>query len=709
MLHYKETTVSERVGEFDLTFDTGKLAKNADGSLVVRYGDMFILAAVVTKEAAPGMDFFPLTVEYKEPKAAAGKIPGGFFKREGKPRRKETLTCRLIDRPLRPLFPKGYTDEVQISVFVYSADGKNDPDVIGVNAASAALMLSGVPFYGPVGAVRVCRVDGKLVTNPSDDLRAKADMELLVVGTEEEVVMIEAECKEVAEEDVLDGIAYAKEDIKRCIDLQLKLVKEAEVTRNIFEREDNSELLAKVESTVGSLIDEAVAETDEEKRENAFNTATEKLVEETVEKSDAEGDDKKDLEKAVKNAFSEIKEKKIRERIKAGKRLDGREVTEVRQITGEVGLLPNAHGSAVFTRGGTQALVLVTLGSSEDKQPIKGLHPEREEKFYLHYDFLPFSTGEIGWYRGPKRREIGHGMLAQKALEAVLPDDEDFPYTMRAVSQILESNGSSSMATVCGSTMAMMDCGVKIKRPVAGIAMGLVRDGDSHVILSDILGAEDHYGDMDFKVAGTQKGITAIQLDLKIMGISDRIISETLEQAREGRLHILRKMLDIIEKPNEEYGDNVPQIARIQVDQSKIGAIIGPGGKTIKGIEARYNAKVEINDDGIVHIMAGNKQDFSQAKDYIETLVKGPEVGKIYEGKVKTVKNFGAFVEIIPGVDGLVHISDLENGFVKNVEDVVREGDTCRVKVMDVDKDGKIKLSRKVLLEDDSPKEEDSE
>jgi len=692
-------TVSQHIGQFDLMLETGRLARQADGSVFARYGSTAVLAAAVREESETPRDFLPLTVEYRENKFAAGKIPGGFFKREGRPRRKETLTCRLIDRPLRPMFPKGFCDELQVSVFVYSADEENDPDVVGMNAASAALMVSDIPFYGPIGAVRVGMIGSDFIVNPNEQQRSESVLDLVAAGTDDSIVMVESNAEEVDEETFQDALSFAHDHIKEMVQLQLDLAEKAGVPKKYVERTENTEIKDTVRAKGSSRIEKALAQKEKPQRNRALKEAEKELIEEQTEESGLSDETEKEkYRKELKSAFEEVTAESIRAMIQQGKRVDGRSLEDIRPIWGEAGVLPGTHGSGLFTRGETQALVAVTLGSLDDMQPIKGLHPEREEEFYLHYDFLPFSVGEIRFYRSTSRREIGHGMLAQKALEPIIPDKEDFPYTMRIVSQILESNGSSSMATVCGSTLAMMDCGVKIKRPVAGIAMGLIKEGEETYILSDILGDEDHCGDMDFKVAGTQKGITALQMDIKIKGIGQDVIARALNQAKEGRIHILRKMLEIIDKPKAHFADNVPQIRTVKIDPSRIGKIIGPGGKIIKQMEADYGVDIEISDEGIVHVMGKGAEGLDSAEKHILLIVKGPEIGEVYTGIVKNVREFGAFVELVPGVEGLVHISDLEKSYVDKVEDVVNTGDTVEIKVTDIDSEGKIKLSRKALL-----------
>ncbi|MFH1708845.1 MAG: polyribonucleotide nucleotidyltransferase [Planctomycetota bacterium] len=701
------TAVSAMIGAFEMSFETGRLAKQAHGSVFVRYGTTAILAAVVHEKGRPDLDFFPLTVEYRESKFAAGKIPGGFFKREGRLRRKETLTCRLIDRPLRPLFPDGYREEVQVSVFVYSGDADHDPDVVGINAASAALVLSEIPFDGPIGAVRVGRIDGALILNPDEPQRLLSTLDLVVAGTADSIMMVEASAKEVPEDIMVAALQFAHEQIKRLVQLQLDLAAKAGRPKLAVTVVDESAVKAEVAKSAGRAISAALANTGKVER----NTAVEKARADAVTALAAavtEPDARKAREKAVGRAFDAIKEAEVRKVIGTGRRLDGRRHDEIRPIWGETGLLPGTHGSAVFTRGETQAIVIVTLGSIEDTQPVKGLHAEREEKFYLHYDFLPFCVGEVGFYRGPGRREIGHGMLAQKALEPMVPKDDAFPYTMRVNSHILESNGSSSMASICGATLAMMDAGVNIIQPVAGIAMGLIMESGRHFVLSDIMGDEDHYGDMDFKVGGTRNGITALQMDIKIKGLSMAVMTQALGQARAGRIHILDEMLKIIDKPRDHFYAHVPKIVQLKIDPSQIGGLIGPGGKTIKKLEKDFEVEINISDDGVVHV-SGKGAKLDAARATIDVITRGPEMGKVYRGTVKSIKEFGAFVEIVPGVEGLVHVSELAVDYVKRVEDVVKLNDMIDVKVINIDQSGKIKLSRKALMQEKPKAPKDQE
>src|SRR6266540_1224610 len=642
------------LGSLPLEIQIGKLAKQADGAAVVRYGDTVVLAtAVFAKEPKENADFFPLTVDYREATYAAGRIPGGWFKREGRPTEKEILTSRLIDRPFRPLFPKGFNHETQIIAFVLSADGQNDPDVLALNAASAALTCSLVPFYTPVGAVRVGRLDGQFSLNPTNAQREKSDIDLIVAGTEDAVVMVEAGAREVSETTMTDAIFFGHEAVRRIVALTLprKIASYAEI------------------KAVKKAAVSVVPEEEEDRRLHVARAAD-------------------DLVKVL-----------TRETIlNQGKRLDGRRFDEIRAITAEVGLLPRTHGSALFTRGETQALVTATLGTSDDAQIIEEYEGESEHTFLLHYNFPPFSVGETKFMRGPSRRDIGHGNLARRSLSPVLPNEEAFPYTVRVVSDILESNGSSSMATVCGGTLALMDAGVPIKAPIAGVAMGLVSDGDRFAILTDIAGQEDHYGDMDFKVSGSRDGITGLQMDIKIKGLRREIVERALEQARVGRLHILEKMSAALDSPRANISPYAPRIFTMQIPRDRIRDVIGSGGKTIRSIIESTGCTIDVEDSGKVSIASSDEAAALRAIEIIESLTQEPEIGKVYRGKVRRVESYGAFVEILPGQDGLVHISELAPYRVRQTTDVVKEGDEVTVKIIAVDPMGKIKLSRKQAL-----------
>ncbi len=682
------------VGSKSMEIQIGKLAKQADGAAVVRFGDTVVLStAVFNKEPKEAADFFPLTVDYRENTYAAGRIPGGWFKREGRPTEKEILTSRLIDRPLRPLFPKGFLHETQIIAFVLSADGQNDPDVLAINGASVALTCSVVPFYSPVGAVRVGRLDGRFVLNPSNAERDRSDVDLIVCGTDDAVCMVEAGAREVPERAMIDAILYGHEAIRQIVGAQLELQRRGGFQKPHWQAP---------EAYPASLFDEMRRAWEEPMRAamtmpnkiasyaeiKAVKKAAVSLIPETEE----------ERRKQTARAADDLVKVLTRETVLSGRRLDGRGFPEVRPISCEVGLLPRTHGSALFTRGETQALVTATLGTSDDAQIVEEYEGESEHTFLLHYNFPPFSVGETKFMRGPSRRDIGHGNLARRALAPMLPSEEAFPYTVRVVSDILESNGSSSMATVCGGTLALMDAGVPIKAPIAGVAMGLVSDGDRFAILTDIAGQEDHYGDMDFKVAGSREGITALQMDIKIKGLRRDILEQALEQARAGRLHILEKMSSALPAPRPNISPYAPRIFTIQIPRDRIRDVIGSGGKTIRSIIESTGCKIDVEDSGKVSIASSDEAAALKAIEIIEGLTQEPEIGKIYRGKVRRVEAYGAFVEILPGQDGLVHISELAPYRVRQTSDVVKEGDEVTVKIIAVDPMGKIKLSRKQAL-----------
>jgi polyribonucleotide nucleotidyltransferase len=687
--------VSIPLGTTSLEVQIGKLAKQADGSAVVRFGETVVLAtAVFQKEPKENADFFPLTVDYRENTYAAGRIPGGWFKREGRPTEKEILTSRQIDRPLRPLFPKGFNHETQIIAFVLSADGQNDPDVLAINAASVALTCSLVPFYSPVAAVRVGRIEGNFVLNPSNSERDKSDIDLVVVGTADAVVMVEAGSREVPEQAMIDGIFFGHEAVRRLVAGFLELQKMGGYQKPDWQASEPypAEVFAQVRSQWGApmmaamTLPNKIASYTEIK---AVKKAAVSMIPQTEEI----------LRQHTSRAADDLVKVLTRETIlRQGNRLDGRRFDQVRPITCEVGLLPRTHGSALFTRGETQALVTSTLGTSDDAQIIEEYEGESEHTFLLHYNFPPFSVGEAKFLRGPSRRDIGHGNLARRALSPVLPTEDAFPYTVRVVSDILESNGSSSMATVCGGTLALMDAGVPIKSPVAGVAMGLVSDGDKFAILTDIAGQEDHYGDMDFKVAGTRDGITALQMDIKIKGLRREIVEQALEQARVGRLHILERMASALDKPRANISRYAPRIFTMQIPRDRIRDVIGSGGKTIRSIIEATGCKIDVEDSGKVSIASSDEAAALKAIEIIEGLTQEPEIGKVYRGKVRRVEAYGAFVEILPGQDGLVHISELAPYRVRQTTDVVKEGDEVTVKIIAVDPMGKIKLSRKQAL-----------
>jgi len=695
--------VEREIAGRTLTIETGKVAKQAHGSALVRYGDTVVLVTAVRTRPREGIDFFPLTVEYREMTYAAGKIPGGFFKREGRPSTKETLTCRMIDRPIRPLFPEGYRDEVQVVSLVLSADQDNDPDLLSVIGASAALALSPIPWDGPLGAVRLGLVDGQIVINPTHDQRDSAAMDMIVAGLDGEVNMIEVGAKEVPDEKVLEAIEAAMEPIQTVVAMIHELVKQAGAPKLPFEGpKDVSALEDRIEK--GFLKELQAAKHIHGKI--ARNTACDEIRERAAEAVLIGSEPNTEWTEAdFKLAWYRVEERLIRRMLLAGNRTDGRKPDELRPITCEVGVLPRTHGSALFTRGETQALVVTTLGTGEDQQIIDGLVEEYKKPFMLHYNFPPFSVGEVKMIRGPSRRDIGHGALAEKSITGVLPTDEQFPYTIRIVSDIMESNGSSSMATACGATLSLMDAGVPIEDPVAGISIGRISEGDRELLLTDIQGEEDHIGDMDFKVAGTQHGITGVQLDLKIRSLPLDACRKAIQRAREVRLEILKTMLQTISAPRAEISRHAPRLIQIHINPDKIGKVIGPGGKTIKGLEADTGARIEVEDDGTVTVSSVDVAAAEKAVAAIEALTAEAQVGKTYTGTVVSIKDFGAFVEIMPGQDGMCHVSELSDKYVKNVSDVVKMGDTVRVKVISIDDTGRIKLSRKAVLKEEAEAE----
>jgi len=677
-----------------LSIETGEIAKQSDGAVVVKYGDTVLLAtAVANKKVREGLDFFPLTMDYQEKAFAAGKIPGGYFKREGRPTEKEVLTSRLIDRPMRPLFPEGFYCETQGIVSVLSYGEENVSDVLGIIGMSAALTISDIPFSGPVAAVKVGLLNGELVVNP--DLTESETMELniVVAGTEDAVIMVEGGASEVSEKILLDAIEYAHSEIKRIVAVQKELRGLAgKPKRPLMEKPVDVELQKSVKAYVIDRIKEHIAIPGKQRRQEALDM----LLEDALNHFNAE---EKGLTKEIANIFFDIEKELVRRMIiDEGIRADGRRPDEIRQITSRVGMLPRAHGSALFVRGETQALVAVTLGTADDEQKIDSLEGEIYKAFMLHYNFPPFSVGEVKPLRSPGRREIGHGALAEKSLKTVIPAKEVFPYTIRIVSDILESNGSSSMATVCGATLALMDAGVPITAPVAGIAMGMVQEGDKTVVLTDILGLEDHLGDMDFKVTGTEAGITAFQMDLKTGGVSKGVMEKALEQARQGRVFIIGKLKEALSAPRESLAPHAPRIYTMQIKQDKIRDVIGTGGKVIRGIIEQTGVKIDINDSGIINIASSDETSASKAMDIIKGIIAEAELGKIYHGKVKRVVDFGAFVEILPGTEGLVHISQISEKRIAKVTDEIQEGDEVLVKVIEIDKTGRIRLSRKEAM-----------
>lgn len=698
-----------KIGKEDLIIEVGRMAKLADGAVTVQYGGSVVLTAVVAaKEVKEGADFFPLTVDYREKTYAAGKIPGGYFKREGRPSEKEILTSRLIDRPIRPLFPDGYANEVQVTSTVLSVDGENNPDVLAIIGASAALMVSSIPYLIPIGAVRVGLIDGNYVVNPTYDELEKSRIDLIVVGTEESVAMIEAGASAVSEEEMMAAIEFGHKQVQGILEAQKRLVAECGKPKDVFEApetpEDILELVKKV--CKGKFI-ELNAIGDKAEREEVRRELYAELC--SVAEKELASDPEEYNEAQLKHAFEEFESDEIRDLIIIKKkRPDGRGFKDLRQITCEVAVLPRTHGSALFTRGQTQSLAVTTLGTSEDEQMIDALEGETFKRFMLHYNFPPFSVGEVKPNRGPGRREIGHGALAERALKSVMPSEEEFPYTVRIVSDILESNGSSSMASVCGSSLSLMDAGVPLKDAVAGIAIGLVTGEGRWELLTDIAGIEDHLGDMDFKVAGTRQGITALQLDVKIKGLSRDIIKAAFDQAREGRLKILDIMGRAMDKPRGDLSKYAPRITMLMINPDKIKDVIGPGGKVIKRITAETGALINIEDDGKVVVASTDSEAAEAAIRQIREITQEAEVGKIYSGKVRKIAAFGAFCEIFPGTDGLVHVSEIAEGYVKKVDDYLKVGDIIPVKVLNVDEAGKISLSikaaKKELGEPDLPK-----
>ena len=689
--------VEKKIGKQTLSFETGQLGKQAGATVIVRYGDTVVLNAVTTGSPRPGIDFFPLTCDYRERTAAAGKFPGGFLKRESRPTMKETLTSRLIDRPIRPLFTKGFNDEVQCQCIVLSSDRQNDGDVLAMNGAATGLFISAMPFEGPVASVRVGRVDGELLAFPTHDELEESDLDMIMSGAEDVVLMIEGFAREMPEEEMLEAIRFGHEAIKQVCQLQRELADQCDVQKSEFIPPEDDGVLDKLKESFYDQFKEKKQTEGKLTRAEAISQLKSEALAQIVDPDDAEGVS----ESAFKRAWHDLEEEVIRDLILAGTRADGRKADELRNIECYVDLLPRTHGSALFQRGETQALVSITLGTSRDEQRVDGLMEEYSKKFMLDYNFPPFSVGECRPIRGPGRREIGHGALAERSIKPVLPDPEDFPYTVRVISDILESNGSSSMASVCAATLGLMAAGVPIKKPVAGISVGLVQETeDKWTLLTDIVGDEDHFGDMDFKIAGTQHGITGIQLDLKIRGISEEIIVATMAQSREARIEILRNMLGVIQRPRSEPSEYAPRLLRTNIPPDKIGMLIGPGGRNIRAIQEETGTVVEVDDEGVVTVAADNADWARKAMEKIEACTATVQIGKIYDGVVSSVKDFGAFVEILPGRDGLCHISELSSGFVNNIADLVSEGDEMKVLVIDVDDHDRVKLSRRRALEE---------
>ncbi len=676
-----------------LKLETGKIARQADSTVIATYGGTTVMCNVVAaKEANPDMDFFPLTVNYQEKYYSVGKIPGGFFKREARPTEKETLVSRLIDRPVRPLFHKEFKNETQVTCTVLSHDQENDSDVVAMVAASAALTLSGLPFLGPLGAIKIGFIDDEFVVNPSKSQLSNSKLELVLAGTKEGVLMIESEAHELSEKQMLDAVVLGQENYKTVIEAIISLAKKAaKEPWDLKEKDEEIKSLpSKINENFGKEFTDAYKITEKQKRSEKLsslrNEISEKFVSDTLSPV------------LVSDAIKNVEKDIVRgELINTGNRIDGRDTKTVRPIVCETGVLERTHGSALFTRGETQALVISTLGTGQDEQRIDAIDGEYTENFMLHYNFPPYSVGEVGRIGSTSRREIGHGKLAWRAIHPMLPSKEKFPYTYRVVSEITESNGSSSMATVCGTSMSLMDAGVPLERPVAGIAMGLIKENDKYVILSDILGDEDHLGDMDFKVAGTSEGITSLQMDIKITSITAEIMEEALAQAKDGRFHILGEMAKAIDKPNQSISQYAPTITNLQINKDKIREVIGKGGAVIREISETTGAKIEINDEGLVSIAAVDQKSGNDALEWIKGIVEEPEIGKIYDGKVIKIMDFGAFVNFMGSTDGLVHISQLKNERVEKVEDVISEGDIVKVKVLDIDSRGKIKLSMKAV------------
>ena len=685
-----------------LSLEFGRMAKLAQGSCLVQYGDTVVLCAVTVQDRPTHLPFFPLTIEYREKSYAAGKIPGGFFKREGRPGEKEILSARQIDRPIRPLFPEGFRNETQVACFILSADQENDADVLALIGTSVALNLSMVPFNTPVASVRVGRIQGTWVVNPTFQQLEYSDVDLVVAGSQDALTMVEGGALEVPEAEILEGLQVAQEAINELCAMQVEFIEGHTVPDMEWTAvSPDADLKAKVEGVASAKVAEALTLGDKQERNQAMAAVTEDVIATLTAEDEQYAEHAKDIGQILRD----IEKKTMRRNIlDKGERADGRGLDDIRAITSEVGVLPRTHGSALFTRGQTQALAVVTLGTSRDEQRIDSIDSREEIKksFMLHYNFPPFCVGEAKPFRGTSRREVGHGNLAERAIQPLLPEYDDFPYTIRIVSDVLESNGSSSMATVCGSSLALMDAGVPMKSPCAGVAMGLIKEGDDVAILTDILGLEDALGDMDFKVAGTREGVTSIQMDIKIDGLTVDLLSEALTRANKGRLHILDQMAQALASHRDDLSDYAPRIVSIQINPEKIGEIIGPKGKTIRAIQEESGASIDIDDSGIVKIAAVSGEAGARAREMIEAIVKDPEVGRIYEGPVKNTTTFGAFVEIMPGTEGLCHISELQDDRTERTEDVVKKGDIIRVKLLSIDEKGRLRLSRKAALAEEA-------
>lgn len=694
----KRIRVEKQIGKQTLSFETGQLAKQAAGSVLVQYGETVVLVATASSDPRPGLDFFPLTCDYRERLAAAGKFPGGFLKREGRPSTKEILSSRLMDRPIRPLWPNGFRDEVQVQAFVIASDLQNDGDVLAMNGAAAALHISELPFQGPIASVRVGKVDGEMVAFPTNAELEESELDMIVSGSTEQVAMIEGFAQEMPEDEMMAAIQFAHAVIRDVIDLQQELYAKVNPVKKEFIAPEDDGLLKRLTDAYYEDFKAAQQTPGKQDRADAVRALRDRAQADVIPDPAAED---AVCEKRFKTVWHDLEEEVVRDLIYAGTRPDGRDNESLRAIYCETDLLPRVHGSALFQRGETQSLVTVALGTSRDEQRVDGLMDEYSKKFMLDYNFPPFSVGECRPIRGPGRREIGHGCLAERSVAPVLPDAEDFPYTIRVISDILESNGSSSMASVCGATLALMASGVPITNPVAGISVGLVRKSpEDWVLLTDILGTEDHFGDMDFKIAGTQNGITGIQLDLKVTGINEDIIRATLKQSREARIEILRKMLTTISRPRREIAATAPRLLRTKIAADKIGALIGPGGKNIRAIQETTGAVIEVDDDGTVLIASTNKDAAEEALRSVEACTATVQIGKIYDGTVSSIKEFGAFVEILPGRDGLCHISELSSGYISSIDNVVNVGDAMKVLVIDVDEHDRVKLSRRRALEE---------
>jgi polyribonucleotide nucleotidyltransferase len=693
-----KVTVEREIGGRTFSLTTGEVAKQASGAVLVQLGETVVFVAAQSGPPRPGIDFFPLTVDYRERLAAAGRFPGGFLKREGRPTTREILTSRLTDRPLRPLFPDGFTDEVQIQGNVMACDPENDPDVLSVTGASAALCVSPIPFNNPIAAVRVGQLDDRFIVFPTHEELKTSTLDLIVAGSKDSVLMIEGFGQEIPEDKMVEAIMFGHREVAKLCELQEELMSKAGISPAAFEAPPANPYVAILENRALSKLRDLKQNPKKQERHTATDELKESLAKEFFPEGaevDAEGRTKMQFNAA----FYELEGKAVRGLLLEGKRLDGRATDQLRDVSCEVSVLPRVHGSALFTRGETQSLGTVALGTPRDQQRVDGLFGEVSNRFMLHYYFPSYSVGEVRPIRGPGRREIGHGCLAERSVERVIPPEDRFPYTIRIISDITESNGSSSMATVCSATLAMMDAGVPITQPVAGVSIGLVKESDDRfTLLTDIMGDEDHFGDMDFKVAGTQRGVTGIQLDLKISGISEPIIRETLQQAHRARRDLLRTMLGVIRKPRGEISPYAPRLTQIKIDPEKIGLLIGPGGKTIRSIQEQSKVTIDVQDDGTVTVAGLNGPSVEEALATIEALTEEIKVGRIYEGTVSSVKDFGAFIEIAPGKDGLCHISELSDTYVKNVSDVVRVGDKLEVKVIAVDDQNRVKLSRKAVL-----------